>query len=482
MKNIMQKVLLMAILMLSCSTVFAAKIPDEVREYITKTVPGADIRFDGVIILPDNTIYLPLFPSLFSDVKKVEVKESFPSGQELSDKPGAIIFNNDFAILKVLSDGEGHKTVMHMQNPPLQIRTGLLPQDMLVPSGLILPENIKGIIGNLKIDTKSEDVIKLNVKESFEEFLDEIEPSVNQALIPQLKNKVLYVTTNYSKNIQVVEPAQTAPKYSLGQKSIPIDIEPVEKGKFLLVTSYERPFVDVISIADSRFIKQINLNSVPEEILLDEKNNKAYVTSPSASTIYVIDLKTMTLTQKIKINGYCEKLLLSEDKIFYVDKLKNDIWAIELKNGYALKNIGRFPNISDIVFINNQLYLASRTKSRIAVIDYSTLGLIAEFTTVNKPIAMQVYGKTIYVLGAQNNKLQKIDAESGKVIQTLDLGTDGFSTSFNKISGTNLAVITDIKENKYTIIDLEKGNVLRTYAMNIPIKDVKITDKVKLFE
>jgi hypothetical protein len=45
-----------------------------------------------------------------------------------------------------------------------------------------------------------------------------------------------------------------------------------------------------------------------------------------------------------------------------------------------------------------------------------------------------------------------------------------------------LAVITDIKENKYTIIDLEKGNVLRTYAMNIPIKDVKITDKVKLFE
>ena len=175
----MQKVLLLAILMLSCSTAFAAKIPDEVREYITKTVPGSDIRFDGVIILPDNTIYLPLFPSLFSDVKKVEVKESFPSGQELSDKPGAIIFNNDFAILKVLSDGEGHKTVMHMQNPPLQIRTGLLPQDMLVPSGLVLPENIKGIIGNLKIDTKSEDVIKLNVKESFEEFLDEIEPSVN---------------------------------------------------------------------------------------------------------------------------------------------------------------------------------------------------------------------------------------------------------------------------------------------------------------
>lgn len=482
MNKFVRKVLFLTILLLSCSTVFAAKIPDEIKEYINNTVPGTDIRFDGVIILPDNTVYLPLFPSLFSDVKKVEVKESFPFGQELNQKPNAIIFNNDFAMLKVISDGQGHKTVKHIQNPPLQIRTGLLPQDMLVPSGLILPENIKGIIGNLKIDTKNEDVIKQNVKESFEEFLDEVEPQINQSVIPQLKNKVLYVTTNYSKNIQVIDPAQTAPKYSLAQKSIPIDVKAVNNGKFLLVTSYERPFVDVISVADSRFIKQINLTSVPEEILIDEQKNRAYVTSPSASTIFVIDLKTMNLIQKIKINGYCEKLLFSEDKLFYVDKLKNDIWAIELKNGYALKNIGRFPNISDIAFINNQLYLASRTKSRVAVVDYTTLGLIAEFTTVSKPIAMQVFNNTIYVLGAQNNKLQKIDAESGKVIQTIDLDTEGFSTGFNKISNTNLAVITDIKENKYTIVDLENGNVLKTYAMNIPIKEVVITDKVKLFE
>lgn len=482
MKNLMRNLLLIAIMMLSSTTAFAAKIPDDVRNYILEKVPGVDIRFDGVIIFPDNTVYLPLFPSLFSDVKEISIKESFPEAQELSQKPNIAILNNDFVLMKVLTDSEGNKTVMHLPTPPLQVRTGLLPQDMLVPSGLVLPENIKGIIGNLKIDTKSEDVIKLNTKESFEEFLDETEPSINQVTIPQLKDKVLFVTTNYSKNIQVVEPAQTAPKYSLGQKSIPIDIEAVENGKFLLVTSYERPFVDIISVADSRFIKQINLTSMPEEILLDETNNKAYISSPAASTIFVIDLKTMSLTQKIRINGYCEKLLLSENKLFYVDKMKNDIWAIELKNGYQLKNIGRFPNISDIAFIDNQLYLTSRTKSRIAVVDYTTLGLIAEFTTVNKPIAMEVYNKTIYVLGAQNNKIQKINAENGKVIQTINLATNGFSRGFNKISNTNLAVITDIKENKYTILDLAEGKVLKTYALNIPIKEVVITNKVKLFD
>lgn len=479
----MRKLLLiLGVLLIGCTNVFAAKIPVEVKDYITSKIPQADIRFDGVIILPDNTVYLPLYPSLFSDIKSLKIKETYPANQDLKQEPDVVIFNNDFVLLKVLSDGEGHRTVLHMVNPPLQVRTGLLPQDMLVPSGLIIPENIKGIIGNLKIDTKNEDVIKVENKDSYEDFLSETEPDIAQTLISQLKDKVLFVTTNYSKNIQVVEPAKAVPNYSLAQKSIPIDIKAVNDGKFLLVTTYDRPFVDIISIADSRFIKQVNLSSNPEEILIDEAAKKAYVTSPTASTIFVLDLNTMSLVQKIKVNGYCEKLRLFEDKLFYVDKLKNEIWAIELKKGYELKDIGQFPNVSDLVFTNNKLFLASRTKSRIAIIDYSTLGLINEFTTVNKPLSMLLEGKTLYVLGAQNNVLQKINTDNDTQMGNMALGTDGFSSGFHRIDNTNLAVVTDLKSNKYTIVDLQKGRVLKTYALNVPIKDVIITTKVNLFD
>ena len=158
-------ILLLGILVISCMSAFAAKIPVEVCDYINKTVPGTDIRFDGVIILPDNTVYLPLYPSLFSDINTLKIKESYPAKQELNQKPDIIIFNNDFVLMKVISNSEGRKTVLKQQNPPLQVRTGLVPQDMLVPSGLILPENIKGIIGNLKIDTQKDDIIKLTEKE-----------------------------------------------------------------------------------------------------------------------------------------------------------------------------------------------------------------------------------------------------------------------------------------------------------------------------
>ena len=43
-------------------------------------------------------------------------------------------------------------------------------------------------------------------------------------------------------------------------------------------------------------------------------------------------------------------------------------------------------------------------------------------------------------------------------------------------------MITDVKKNMYSIFDLAKGKILKTYEVNVPINDVIIADKVKLFE
>ena len=66
--------LLIGILVITASSAFATKFPEEVRGYIEQNVPNAEIRFDGVIIFPSNTFYLPLYPSLFSDIKNLSIK------------------------------------------------------------------------------------------------------------------------------------------------------------------------------------------------------------------------------------------------------------------------------------------------------------------------------------------------------------------------------------------------------------------------
>lgn len=478
----MKKIVLILILMLATTTnAFAAKVPDNVKELVKKDFAKADFRFDGLITLPDGTLYLPLFPALVKKPAEILVESTIPANKKLIDEPEVIILNNDFAFLKIITDTKGRKTVLNVKEPPLEVRTGLLPQDLLVPTGLIIPDNIKGIIGNLQIATAQDAGLRVKTEKIMDYKKTSITTKNLVTKVPQLVNKTMYIATCYSKNIQVVQGESSAPEYALAQKNIPIDIKATPDEKFLLVTTYSKTFVDVISLADEKVIKQIDLTTQAEEIVIDKVNNKAYVSSGEASSIYIIDLGTMTLKQKIKVKGMCNKLFLSDDgtKLLYADKKTNDVWVIELDNEFVIKNIGSFPNISKIVFTQGKVYVTSRTKNRLAIIDYATLGLIKEADVEAKPIDMLVYKNELYVLSAQNNVVQVFDTLTDEIISTIYLNTNGFSTKIYRIKNTNIALVTDTKTDKYSVLDLDKKQVIKTNNLQIPVSTIVVVNKVK---
>ena len=476
----MRKLLIcLGIMIITAASAMAAKVPDNIKTYVNKDFPKTTFRFDGVIILPDNTIYLPLFPAKIINPEAIKIKTTYPSGKTLTDKPNVVIFNNDFVLLKVLTDTKGNKTVYRMANPPMEIRTGLLPQDMLVPKGLIIPDNIKGIIGNLEIRTGADPGIKV---EAAQPKITQTTSSSLKSLsaIPQLKNKAIYVASPYTKNIQVFNQASKTPDYALAQKNVPISLK-AYNDKFLLVTAYDKPSIDVISLADDQIIKQIYIKTQPDEILIDKNKNIAYVSSAEDSSIYMVNLETMTLFRQIKISGMCEKLTLSDDgtKLFYYDKKTRDIWAIELDNDYLLKEIGKFPNVSKIAFANNKIYITSRTKNRLAIIDYETIGLIAEVEICDKPVDMLSFHDKLYILGATENIIQVLDTQTDVITDHIYLNTYGFSTKIYHIEGTNIALITDTKSSTYTIFDLGMKKVIKSNPIDIPVSSIVVTEKIK---
>ena len=472
----MRKILIVLALFLAAQGCFSAELPKDVKNIVMQNFPETNFRFDGVIILPDNTIYLPVIPAKIINPETLEISSTIPEGKTLSQKPDVVIFNNDYVLLKVLEDKEGKKSIIKLQNPPHQLKSGLLPQDMLVPHGLAIPENIKGIIGNLEITTINEPTLKVIPAKNKGE--NSVVNSLSE--IPQLKNKTIYATTNFTKNIQVLNPSRQTPEYSFSQENIPISMKGYD-GQFLLVISFNKKSVDIISLADEQIIKQINLKTQPGEIIIDKNNKIAYIASPEDASIYVLSLENMTLKKQLKLNGMCEKLTLSEDgtKLFYVDKKTNEIWAVELDNGYLLREIGRFPNTSKIAYANKKIYITSRTKNRLAIIDYKTIGLVGETNITTKPVDMLVFNDKLYVLGAINNEICIIDTTTDQLTDIIELGTDGFSTKIFRIDGTNLAIITDTKAKKYSIIDLELKKVIKTNAVEIPINSIVVVDKVK---
>lgn len=470
------------VLVLSVTSVFAAKLPTDVQVYLKKNISGIDIRFDGVIILPDGTLYLPLYPASFKKPDKLEIAETYPSGVGINAKPDVVIFNNDFVLLKVLTNANGKKTVKRFDKPPILVKTGVLPQDMLVPNGLIIPENLKGIIGNLDIQLSPEQDIKVAAETFTSARVNEANKNrkyTNSSTVAQLKDKNLYMVTAYSKNISVVNGESLKADYALSQVATPIDAKLTKDGKFLLVTAYDSTLVNVISIADDRIIKQLDLTTQGGEIVMDYANNKAFIASPNASTIYVLDTSNMTLVQRIKINGMCEKLTLNGDCLLYVDKLSDNVWSMEITNNYTLKNLGNFPNISKVIFNNGIVYLSSRTKNRIAVLDYNTKQLLTEFETVEKPIDMLIHNNSLYILGAKDNKIQVVSLEDCEPVGMINIGGDGFSTKFCLIPESNLVIVSDTKLSKYSIIDLNTNKVVKTNGTELPVNNIIVGKKIK---
>ena len=131
-------------------SVFAAEIPQQIKDFINKDFPGTDFRFDGAIILPDNTMYLLVYPSKPVDVQTVQIKTVYPTGQTFKKKPDMAILNNRYTLLKIINVN-GKKTVLNMTNPPDELQSGLLSQDLLPPKGLVIPKSLMGIVGDLDL-------------------------------------------------------------------------------------------------------------------------------------------------------------------------------------------------------------------------------------------------------------------------------------------------------------------------------------------
>lgn len=468
----MRKLLLTLIICLATSGAsFAAQVPQGVQDFVNKTFPNTNFRFDGVIVLPDNTMYLPVFPAKTETVDEVGIKTTYPANETLKQKPDMVILNNNYSLLKVINTN-GKKTVINMMNPPDEIQSGLLPQDILLPKGLMIPETLKGIIGDIDVTVTQDTGLKINNTRN--------KGKKNTTPVAQLNGKTFYIATGINKNIQVISSNTKVPEYSLEQDGVINDLK-CYNGQFLLVTYFDSKTMNVISLMDEKIIKPVHFEICPEQIIIDKNNKIAYISSGSNSSIYIFSLETMTLKKQLKINGMCEKLTLSEDgtKIFYVDRNTNDIWAVELDNNYLLKNIGSFPNISKIAYVNGKIYIISRTQNRLAIVDYETLGLMSELEVCEKPVDLYAHNGELYILGAQDNLIEVLNTQEDVITDKLFLNTNAFATNITPIENTEMIMVTNARSGLYSVIDTVSKEIVKTSPLDVPVRSIVITDKVK---
>lgn len=519
----------------------ATQLPKEVKVFFQNQKKVPTVRFDGVIVYNSDVMYLPVIPAYPQNVDEIKVVKTYPENQTMDKLPDMVLFNNNYALLKVIRTGENTLTIREIPNMPVEIKTGTLPQDIVVPRGLVLPETYAGILGDVKVPLvgSAKTAAYVNSRKSAPLPSGKRVATTQKNNIPaSLKDKLYFVNNFQTEYLQVYSSSVSEPLYSLKTSGVMKDVKPAVDGKYLLAAIQGKKNIDVIDVVNEYVAKTIDLTAVPSEIIVDDARGKAYVASTQEEALFVIDLETMAMKEKIQLVGAPQRLAVSADgtKIAYVDMKTSNIYVLDLANGYANKLVSKYPNTTKIILDNNKLYLVARTTPQLRVVyfdlyqdtektktkkdkkrdkqreeenkkqevdmatddiisdvdeDYDSPvsnadELLPETKTSSTSIKDINIGKKPVDMYLRNGNLYVLCAGDNTVytyntqsdsLKKEELPVGGFSKAFTPVPNSNLALITNMADLKYVVYDMDRDKTIQTLPINDYVNTITILER-----
>lgn len=533
--------LLTLAIMLNGMSANSVILPHSMRVFLFENEQNTSIRFDGLINLPDGTMYLPVIPAVPTETDNVKIKWTYPANKKMKDKPDIIVLNNNYSLLKVIKDGN-KCTIASYRHIPDEIKTGIIPQDLLVPNGFYVSDEIAGLIGNLEVPvvatslkgTTNLDVSankQITADKTSKKIVSKTRKKVLKTQMPKDLNDKMYLVTNFDSNyLKVFVPGRAEPVYGLKLKGVLKDAKITPDGKYLITAVFGKTFVDIADISNEQIAKSLELNTQPSEILTDKINNKAYILSTEGKSLFIVDLSTMSVTEKVEIDAVPYRMSLSPDgtQLAYADKSNDTIYILKLDEDFKNIPVTSFKNVSKIITDNNRIYSVSRVTNNLKISNYNlnkmiyvneeeedkgailqkklagnTARLLGSITlmparnsndhaetetaltdekdllTASKPTDLYLFENKLYVLCSGQNKLYVLDTDTLKFSKQIQLPLSGFARKITRIDDkSDLALITDSYSKKYCLINLKTSAIVGTYPVDLPINFITVIKKI----
>lgn len=482
--NIRKNILILSLgaLLMLFNGAEASKLPNDIWKFIKIQLPQAQQRFDSVITLSDDIMYIPLTPPNEVSVDEIAIEYVYPEKKTLKDLPEVVLLNNGYSLLKVFKDGKDNYTLTKKDDLPIKVRLGLMPQDMLTPMGLKMPESLKLTLGDLLIPSKDENSLTLKNGEQKATTTSYLANVKRDDFIQTLdfKNKKTFINQRNSKFLSVYDNTSQKPLYELKLASTPKKIIMSETSKVALVLYWSGKNVEIIDLKDERIISSIPLEHNATDVVLDKKTNVAYVTSQNANSIYLINLSSMQLDRIIKLDQKPSKIAYCEidDTFAFFDDFSQKIYNVT-RNGddYVVQPMGSVDNVSKILSDVAHIYAISRTQSELYVFDKTLAKLLNTITLDKKPTDAILFGTKLFVLCAKDGFMDVYDTVEGKLISREKLANEGFYSKMTLIPGENNVLITGINSKAYLVYNLDTMKLSKTQETYIDVANVVILDK-----
>lgn len=489
----MKKLILTILLFFMGATItLATELPKNVQSKLKKDIPGVTFRFDGLVEYPDKTQYLPIFPM---DLKKTDADAkivlTYPANKTLANKPDMVLFDNNFAMLRIIKSPTHNPTVIFYNQMPLCVKRGLLPQDLLVPENLVMPEELEILLGNLSIPLE-----KLSDEfayfEDFDRFFDPIKakelnsknslkqtPTFDKSMICMSK-KMIYAINYQANAVYLINADNGKVLKIIPLRSNPSEFIITRNQRYLLVSMLGTSKLSVIDLNTNCVVKEIESGNLPTSIAVDKIKNIAYVANQNSSTISLINLDDMDVAERIETPGNPCKMTLSFDRkaLIYSDSLNDGIHQIALGEDFKEDTfLFKIKNLSKALSFNDKIYLACRDKNYILVVDIASKKPVTKILVGEKPLDMGIVGSKLYVVNAVSDSLSIIDLNTDKKIKEISLETKGFPCKINILDSSIRAIVSTAANYEYVLIDLEKDTIVNKFPIDTIVNSVIVSQR-----
>ncbi len=462
MRGFWVNLLVLSGLLLSNSPCLSTELPETVKEFVKSNNEAATIRFDGYIELEDGNSYLPVYPLNFKEVEKLEIAKTLPENLNFSDRPGLILFNNNFALLKILKDNDGNLSLINSDKIPLTVKMGLLPQDLVVPENLSVPPELKIILGDLKIPIVNKNSIENIFKANYTKTTKK-STSKHYKELEGLDNKVFYSINFQNDYLYMIAPDTGRPLKSIKLPFLASKAKITPDKRYMLICGLGADKISVIDLVRHTFVKNIKVGAKPSDIVISKDHNKAYVINKGSANISIIDLKNMQLENNIEIKGKPTNIEISANglEIYYNDYFSGKLYKVMNTNGYPGSELGDSLHISGMKFIDNKLFMISRADNKLIVFDTLKKQIIKEINVGEKPVDLKYISDSnkLYVLSADSFKLTIIDPDTLNEISKIELKQGGFPYKINLSPDNTKALISNIDAYEIAVVDLRTNKV-----------------------
>ena len=471
----------------------ATTLPAGLIDYLKVKDSKVRLRFDGLVLFSNGKSYVPVFPQGYNaNLDPVAIQATIPDRVQY---PDVIHFDNDLYLLRLIPTTTGKLTLPRLSTYPLSLKTGLVPQDFIVPNNLSIPTELRAVLGSIPYalpKALDDNVTPLaEVREGFES-----KKQKKQA------PRALYLADLLQQRIMAYSPTSGLLKWELKLDCLPSDLQLSPNGENLYVsclTTNEALVVDtqaaLVKARVNTAQKPVHLQLLPFALNPVDTESTILVSADKAnSTLSLVDTRKNLKVAEIELPGRPSALAtrLNEPVIYAAEASKAEIYEVEFQKNRVLRVLNKTllpdlnSHISSLYFeppqptVTNEtgkatpvvndlgrLWVTSRTSNTVQVIDV----LSQKLTTIpvgSKPVAIQPVGKKqIAVLCADAARIELIDKEKLERLQPIALESGSFPSTFAIEPQGRFAYVSLAADERLAVVDLRKREITQQWREDL---------------